>query len=56
MQRLEVSGAIRPIYGSLAAKRLIGCLLFRYVQLNWAGSLDGIATRYGLESTEIESR
>ena len=23
MQRLEVSGAVRPIYGSLGAKRLI---------------------------------
>ena len=26
MQRLEVSGAIRPIYGSLGVKRLIYCL------------------------------
>ena len=24
MQRLEVSGAVRPIYGSLGVKRLIG--------------------------------
>ena len=27
MQRLEVSGAVRPIYGSLGVKRLI----FRYI-------------------------
>jgi len=26
MQRLEVSGAVRPIYGSLGIKRLIRCL------------------------------
>jgi hypothetical protein len=25
MQRLEVSGAVRPIYGSLGVKRLISC-------------------------------
>ena len=25
MQRLEVSGAVRPIYGSLGVKRLIQC-------------------------------
>ena len=25
MQRLEVSGAVRPIYGSLGVKRLIKC-------------------------------
>ena len=25
MQRLEVSGAVRPIYGSLAVKRLMIC-------------------------------
>jgi len=25
MQRLEVSGAVRPIYGSLGVKRLITC-------------------------------
>ena len=27
MQRLEVSGAVRPIYGSLGVKRLISWLL-----------------------------
>ena len=27
MQRLEVSGAVRPIYGSLGVKRLIFILL-----------------------------
>jgi len=27
MQRLEVSGAVRPIYGSLGVKRLIYSLL-----------------------------
>jgi len=26
VQRLEVSGAVRPIYGSLGVKRLIKCL------------------------------
>ena len=31
MQRLEVSGAVRPIYGSLGVKRLI--LIF--LTLNW---------------------
>ena len=25
MQRLEVSGAVRPIYGSLGVKRLMDC-------------------------------
>ena len=31
MQRLEVSGAVRPIYGSLGVKRLINyCLLTGY--------------------------
>ena len=30
MQRLEVSGAVRPIYGSLGVKRLI-CLVSAYV-------------------------
>jgi len=28
MQRLEVSGAVRPIYGSLGVKRLIWTRLF----------------------------
>ena len=27
MQRLEVSGALRPIYGSLGVKRLINAVL-----------------------------
>ena len=27
MQRLEVSGAVRPIYGSLGVKRLMGHVL-----------------------------
>ena len=27
MQRLEVSGAVRPIYGSLGVKRLIGTFI-----------------------------
>ena len=29
MQRLEVSGAVRPIYGSLGVKRLKECILTR---------------------------
>jgi len=28
MQRLEVSGAVRPLYGSLGVKRLITSLIF----------------------------
>jgi len=34
MQRLEVSGAVRPIYGSLGVKRLTSCnpeVLFRTI-------------------------
>jgi len=36
MQRLEVSGAIRPIYGSLGVKRLISlnCILKRSIKKN----------------------
>jgi len=30
MQRLEVSGAVRPIYGSLGVKRLIHMFPFHY--------------------------
>jgi len=30
MQRLEVSGAVRPIYGSLGIKRLRKCLWQKY--------------------------
>ena len=38
MQRLEVSGAVRPIYGSFGVKRLIsklggGCQLNAYIAL-----------------------
>ena len=34
MQRLEVSGAVRPIYGSLGVKRLkLGCQFGRSTQL-----------------------
>ena len=38
MQRLEVSGAVRPIYGSLGVKRLILLLLIEKVP----GSVVGI--------------
>ena len=31
MQRLEVSGAVRPIYGSLGIKRLISCSAMKTV-------------------------
>jgi hypothetical protein len=33
MQRLEVSGAVRPIYGSLGVKRLIDILVSLKVHL-----------------------
>ena len=38
MQRLEVSGAVRPIYGSLGVKLLIPtkCQILMYVMQNWA--------------------
>jgi hypothetical protein len=32
MQRLEVSGAVRPIYGSLGVKRLRFALFFQLLQ------------------------
>jgi len=31
MQRLEVSGAVRPIYGSLGVRRLIDRVVFDYI-------------------------
>jgi len=42
MQRLEVSGAVRPIYGSLGVKRLscpfLSCVYNRRFHLNaWTG-------------------
>ena len=41
MQRLEVSGAVRPIYGSLGVKRLI-CKSFNQAVTTW---LSRILTR-----------
>ena len=43
MQRLEVSGAVRPIYGSLGVKQLIliVCVLARFEQ----GALPPLASR-----------
>ena len=35
MQRLEVSGAVRPIYGSLGVKRLIGQLFLPPTQIRY---------------------
>ena len=35
MQRLEVSGAVRPIYGSLGVKRLRGWVLRFWQQCHW---------------------
>ena len=52
MQRLEVSGAVRPTYGSLGVKRLMHNP-FNDVDLD---SSVGIETRYGLDGPGIESR
>ena len=49
MQRLEVSGAVRPLKGSLGVKGLI----FAYCP---SDSSVGIATRCGLDGPGIESR
>jgi len=35
MQRLEVSGAVRPIYGSLGVKRLIESIKSKYEYFYW---------------------
>ena len=43
MQRLEVSGAVRPIYGSLGVKRLI----------SWMSKLGG---KKGVEVQEVTAR
>ena len=39
MQRLEVSGAVRPIYESLGVKRLITYILFILRKLIWPKNL-----------------
>jgi len=39
MQRLEVSGAVRPIYGSLCVKRLMSGRFFQQFSLFWSGTL-----------------
>ena len=43
MQRLEVSGAVRPIYGSLGVKRLI---LFSHQYSKWS-----FPTRFAIKKT-----
>ena len=54
MQRLEVSGAVRPIYGSLGVKRLSNNFLLN--EAGGPGSVVVIATGYGLDGPGIESR
>ena len=53
MQRLEVSGAVRPIYGSLGVKRLIptnlnqqGCTRSRQQELGILGTISVFASEH----------
>ena len=53
MQRLEVSGAVRPIYGSLGVKRLTR---FQRVSFYCRGqnSVRGIEDHHGLDGSEFK--
>jgi len=70
MQRLEVSGAVRPIYGSLGVKRLrkiktrriynIYLVLFRLLGLNnrnlfWSDLTDSIITSFTIFNCNFSS-
>ena len=45
MQRLEVSGAVRPIYGSLGVKRLITIFVYRCQQPLYTRTVPGVWRR-----------
>ena len=49
MQRLEVSGAVRPIYGSLGVKRLM------YHKLRFIPYSDGTRSSIGIRLTPMSS-
>jgi hypothetical protein len=52
MQRLEVSGAVRPIYGPLGVKRLITLLsIYPLGNLHLSQTVDGIRL---IQDTNIE--
>ena len=48
MQRLEVSGAVRPIYGSLGVKRLMTCTPYSGDQIE-KSEMGGTCSTYGGE-------
>ena len=46
MQRLEVSGAVRPIYGSLGFKRLMGSRNKRIVETSVLSTVQELAIEF----------
>ena len=55
MQRLEVSSAVRPIYGSLGVKRLRILLIYHHHRIFFM-ALGHLLTRSGLTYPEVSSK